>query len=116
MAIGVTLLDFAADSCDSPLRAYIIDTCNSEDNDLGFNIHAFLGGAGSAVGYLITSIHWDETVFGKFIDENTLIFLIVSFVYLLSLLSTMIASKEKQVKLPKGIFSHLIIDFTIMTN
>ena len=104
MAIGVTLLDFAADSCDSPLRAYIIDTYNSEDNDLGFSIHAFLGGAGSAMGYLITSIHWDDTYFSEFIDENSLIFLIVSFVYLLSLSSTMIASKEKQVKFPKGIF------------
>jgi len=40
----VTILDFSADSCDSPLRAFLIDVCNTEDQDTGLNIHAFLGG------------------------------------------------------------------------
>ena len=44
VGIGVTLLDFSADSCDSPLRAYLLDVCCTEDQDTGLNIHAFLGG------------------------------------------------------------------------
>ncbi len=40
----MTILDFSADSCDSPLRAFLIDVCNTEDQDTGLNIHAFLGG------------------------------------------------------------------------
>ena len=43
VGIGVTLLDFSADSCDSPLRAFLLDVCNPDDQDTGLNIHAFLG-------------------------------------------------------------------------
>lgn len=105
VAIGVTMLDFGADSCDSPLRAYIIDSCDAADNELGFNIHAFLGGAGSALGYLITAIHWDRTFLVQYVDESSLIFLIVTVIFLLSLTSTMIASKEKPIKQIKSMKS-----------
>ena len=36
-------LDFCADSADAPIRAYLIDTTNSADQERGFNIHAILG-------------------------------------------------------------------------
>jgi len=51
--LGVTLLDFSADSSDSPLRAFLLDVCNTEDQDTGLNIHAFLGGIGSAFGFIL---------------------------------------------------------------
>lgn len=104
IALGVTILDFAADSCDSPLRAYIIDTCNSEDNNTGFNVHAFLGGSGAALGYLITSIDWENSLLADYIDidESTLMSIIVTLVFVLSIVSTMVASKEKQIIIAKG--------------
>ena len=43
VGIGVTLLDFSADSSDSPLRALLLDTCNQDDLETGLNIHAILG-------------------------------------------------------------------------
>ena len=42
--IGVVILDFCADSCDSPSKSYIIDVCNLADVDKGLNIRAVLGG------------------------------------------------------------------------
>jgi hypothetical protein len=36
-------LDFSSDSCNAPLRAYLIDTTNLSDQERGFNIHAILG-------------------------------------------------------------------------
>lgn len=60
-AIGVTVLDFSADTCDSPLRAYLLDTCNSKDQHLALNLHAFLGGVGGALGYILTAINWNES-------------------------------------------------------
>lgn len=37
------LIDFCADSADAPVRAYLIDTTNTADQERGFNIHAILG-------------------------------------------------------------------------
>ena len=42
--IGVVMLDYSADSCDSPSKAYMIDVCDQEDLDRGLNIRALLGG------------------------------------------------------------------------
>jgi solute carrier family 45 protein 1/2/4 len=61
VGIGVTLLDFSADSCDSPLRAYILDVCNLRDQATCLNIHAFLGGVGASLGYILASIEWEDT-------------------------------------------------------
>ncbi len=63
VAIGVTLLDFCADSSDSPLRALILDICNQEDQNTAFNIHAICGGLGSATGFIISAIDWEKTFF-----------------------------------------------------
>lgn len=46
VGLGVTLLDFSADSTDSPLRAFLLDVCNPDDQDTALNIHAILGGTG----------------------------------------------------------------------
>jgi hypothetical protein len=64
--IGVSLLDFSSDSCDTPLRALLLDTCNSKDQNTGLNIHAFLGGMGGAFGYMLTSVDWNKTFLGDF--------------------------------------------------
>ena len=43
VGLGVTFLDFSADSSDSPLRALLLDSCNEDDLETGLNIHALLG-------------------------------------------------------------------------
>lgn len=59
----MTFLDFSADSSDSPLRALLLDVCNTEDQDTGLNIHAFLGGTGGAIGYILAGVDWTNTFF-----------------------------------------------------
>lgn len=41
---GVVLMDFSADSADSPSHAYMMDVCSPADQDRGLNIHALLAG------------------------------------------------------------------------
>ena len=58
MIIGVNFLDFSIDSCDTALKALMLDVCNMEDKDTALNIHAFLGGIGEALGFLLSAINW----------------------------------------------------------
>ena len=41
---GVALMDFSADSADSPSHAYMMDVCSPADQDRGLTIHALLAG------------------------------------------------------------------------
>jgi solute carrier family 45 protein 1/2/4 len=66
---GVTILDFCADSSDSPLRAFLLDVCNVDDQDTGLNVHAMLGGLGSAFGFVLAAIDWKNT-FLKYIGRS----------------------------------------------
>jgi solute carrier family 45 protein 1/2/4 len=98
VGIGVTLLDFSADSCDSPLRAFLLDVCNPDDQDTGLNIHAFLGGIGASVGYILTAIEWKEFSLFK-IQENQILFIISAVIFSITLVLTMTSAKEKPFKL-----------------
>lgn len=69
VGLGVTFLDFGADTADSPLRALLLDVCNSKDQETGLNIHSFLGGTGSALGFILSAINWNDT-FLNFIGKS----------------------------------------------
>jgi solute carrier family 45 protein 1/2/4 len=93
-ALGVTFLDFSADSSDSPLRAFLLDVCNTEDQDTGLNIHAFLGGMGSALGYVLSAIQWDKTFF-KFIgDDLQILFVFATAIFIITLIISLTSVKE----------------------
>ncbi|XP_036316821.1 proton-associated sugar transporter A isoform X3 [Pipistrellus kuhlii] len=62
---GVVLMDFSADSADSPSHAYLMDVCGPADQDRGLNIHALLAGLGGGFGYVVGGVHWDRTGFGR---------------------------------------------------
>lgn len=42
--IGVVVLDFCADSSEGPIRAYLLDVADAEEQDMALNIHAFSAG------------------------------------------------------------------------
>ena len=96
--LGVTLLDFSADSCDCSLRAYILDVCNNKDRDTGLNINAILGGLGCSMGYVLSSIDWNRTYVASYLgsDEAQILSYIVSVVFVSCLFITMRAAKEKK--------------------
>jgi solute carrier family 45 protein 1/2/4 len=94
--LGVTILDFAADSSDTPLRAFLLDSCNSRDQETGLNIHAFLGGTGSALGYLMGSIDFTKTSLNVIGDETRILFVFTTVIFTVSLIVTLTSCKEKQ--------------------
>lgn len=42
--VGVVVLDFCADASEGPIRAYLLDVADTEEQDMALNIHAFSAG------------------------------------------------------------------------
>lgn len=42
--LGVVVLDFCADATEGPIRAYLLDVADNEEQDMALNIHAFSAG------------------------------------------------------------------------
>lgn len=84
--LGTVMLDFDADACQSPARAYLLDICvpgniveksilyhdpniniklTSEDHAKGLSTFTIMAGLGGCIGYLLGGIDWDSLKFGK---------------------------------------------------
>ncbi|RNA35506.1 membrane-associated transporter [Brachionus plicatilis] len=94
-AIGVTVLDFSADTCDSPLRAYLLDSCNSRDQHMALNLHAFLGGVGGSLGYILSAIEWKHSFLSILGDESQILFVLMSIIFIFCLYLTLTAAREE---------------------
>ncbi|CAF0780901.1 unnamed protein product [Rotaria sordida] len=93
--IGVTCLDFCADSADAPVRAYLIDTTNSRDQERGFNIHAILG-IGGGLGFIVGAMNWRYIpMFYKNGGEFSVIFYIATFLFIVCSISTLTSVREE---------------------
>lgn len=42
--VGVVVLDFCADASEGPIRAYLLDVADTDEQDMALNIHAFSAG------------------------------------------------------------------------
>lgn len=42
--LGVVVLDFCADASEGPIRAYLLDVADTDEQDIALNIHAFSAG------------------------------------------------------------------------
>ncbi|XP_033642253.1 proton-associated sugar transporter A-like [Asterias rubens] len=94
--IGVVILDFCADSCDSPSKSYIIDVCNLADVDKGLNIRAVLGGLGAGAGYIFNGIDWESNAMGKALGSQLrVVFLFNCIVCFTCFTLTLFSIKEK---------------------
>lgn len=106
--VGVLFLDFFADSADNPLKGFLLDVCNSDDQDTALNIHATLGCLGGALGLVLGAIDWTKTVF-KFIgDEFLVLFTFSSSIFVISLILTLVSVKEKPFVKSNDENSHLL--------
>ncbi len=52
--LGVVVLDFCADATEGPIRAYLLDVADTEEQDMALNIHAFSAGAALPESYITT--------------------------------------------------------------
>ncbi|XP_044727133.1 proton-associated sugar transporter A [Chrysoperla carnea] len=62
--LGTVLLDFDADACQSPSRAYLLDVCIPEDHAKGLSTFTIMAGLGGFMGYALGGINWDVTFIG----------------------------------------------------
>jgi solute carrier family 45 protein 1/2/4 len=58
--VGVVLLDFDCDACQSPARAYLIDISQNSDHSVGLSMFTLMAGAGGAIGYVLGGIPWGD--------------------------------------------------------
>lgn len=49
--LGVVVLDFCADATEGPIRAYLLDVADTEEQDMALNIHAASAGRFTARRY-----------------------------------------------------------------
>jgi solute carrier family 45, member 1/2/4 len=63
--IGVILLDFDCDACQSPARAYLIDVSQAEDHNVGLTTFTVMAGAGGSFGYVLGAIPWGKPLVTK---------------------------------------------------
>lgn len=67
---GVVLMDFSADSADSPSHAYMMDVCGPADQDRGLNIHALLAGRSAPRTSLPHPLISTEVMPSGYVDEQ----------------------------------------------
>lgn len=68
--VGVVLLDFNCDACQSPARAYLIDVSHLEDHSTGLSTFTIMAGAGGCFGYILGGIPWAENNLINRLDMN----------------------------------------------
>lgn len=79
--IGTVLLDFDADACQSPSRAYLLDVTLPEDHAIGLSTFTIMAGLGGSLGYVMGAINWGylAILFGGHIR---VVFTLVLFIFL----------------------------------
>lgn len=93
--LGTALLDFNADACQSPSRAYLLDITLPEDHAIGLSTFTIMAGLGGSLGYTMGAINWDVTSFGKKLGGQVhAVFTIIAFIYLICVSITIFSFRE----------------------
>ncbi|CAL8396834.1 unnamed protein product [Gadus morhua 'NCC'] len=100
--LGVVVLDFSADASDGPIRAYLLDVANTEEQDMALNIHAASAGLGGAVGYALGGLDWTHTFLGQiFKSQEQILFVFAAFFFTISVVLHLLSIDEQQYS-PQG--------------
>lgn len=95
--LGVVVLDFSADATEGPIRAYLLDVVDSEEQDMALNIHAFSAGLGGAIGYVLGGLDWTQTFLGSwFRTQNQVLFFFAAIVFTVSVALHLFSIEEEQ--------------------
>jgi len=91
--IGTVLLDFDADACQSPSRAYLLDVTLPEDHAIGLSTFTIMAGLGGSMGYAMGAIDWG--VLGALFGGHVrFVFTFVLFIFIFCVLTTLTSFKE----------------------
>ncbi|CAH1773681.1 unnamed protein product [Owenia fusiformis] len=107
--IGVVLLDFSCDACQSPSRAYMLDVTVPEDHSAGLTTFTIMAGLGGSLGYLLGGIDWSKIMStNSFIGGHVrFVFTFVLVMYIVCLLVTISSYKEVPLNKISGIAEQL---------
>lgn len=93
--LGTVLLDFDADACQSPARAYLLDVCIPEDHAKGLSTFTIMAGLGGFMGYSMGGINWDATSIGRKLGGHVkAVFTIITFIFIGCVSFTVTSFKE----------------------
>lgn len=93
--LGTVLLDFDADACQSPARAYLLDVCIPEDHAKGLSTFTIMAGLGGFMGYSMGGINWDATAIGRKLGGHVkAVFTIITFIFIACVSFTVTSFKE----------------------
>ncbi|KAI4893279.1 hypothetical protein NFI96_019678 [Prochilodus magdalenae] len=94
--LGVVVLDFCADASEGPIRAYLLDVADTEEQDVALNIHAFSAGLGGAVGYMLGGLDWTDTILGHaFKAQEQVLFFFAAIIFVISVTLHLFSIKER---------------------
>ncbi|KAK7080403.1 hypothetical protein SK128_024265, partial [Halocaridina rubra] len=111
---GTMLLDFDADACQSPSRAYLLDVTLPEDHAIGLSTFTVMAGLGGGFGYAMGGINWNATFIGWLLGGQVkAVFTLVTFIFIACVFSTLYSFKEIPLDvLEKSTKAELQKDFT----
>ncbi|ELU07954.1 hypothetical protein CAPTEDRAFT_23351, partial [Capitella teleta] len=93
--IGVVLLDFSCDACQSPCRTYLLDVSTPEDHAVGLGTFTVMAGFGGSLGYIMGGINWSSTTFGESLGGHVkVVFTLVLLIHIVCVVMTITAIKE----------------------
>ncbi|XP_055629112.1 proton-associated sugar transporter A-like [Toxorhynchites rutilus septentrionalis] len=93
--LGTLLLDFSADTSQTPARAYLLDICLPEDHGRACSTFSIMAGVGGSLGYALGGVNWDNTAFGELLGGSIkTVFTLVSIIFVICLVVTITSFRE----------------------
>ncbi|XP_039432327.1 proton-associated sugar transporter A [Culex pipiens pallens] len=93
--LGTVMLDFDADACQSPSRAYLLDVTIPEDHARGLSTFTIMAGLGGFMGYSLGGINWDDTAIGRaFGGHVRAVFSLITIIFILCVSFTITSFSE----------------------
>ncbi|XP_034107903.1 proton-associated sugar transporter A [Drosophila albomicans] len=93
--LGMVLLDFDADTCQTPARTYLLDMCVPEEQPKALTMFTLFAGFGGTIGYAIGGIDWETTHIGAFLGGNIpTVFSLVTIIFVVCYLITVTTFRE----------------------
>ncbi|XP_024883169.1 proton-associated sugar transporter A [Temnothorax curvispinosus] len=93
--LGTVLLDFDADACQSPARAYLLDVTVPEDHAKGLSTFTIMAGLGGFMGYGLGGINWDATSLGIMLGGHVhATFTLITIIFIVCVICTITSFKE----------------------
>ncbi|KAK3101626.1 hypothetical protein FSP39_004984 [Pinctada imbricata] len=96
LTIGVVMLDFTSQACLTPCEALLSDASKDTDqHEKVFTVYSQMISLGGFIGYLVTALDWNSTVYGSFIGgQEKSVFSMLVVILMLLLCATLMVAEE----------------------